>query len=236
MTVSISPHRTDGAAQTPAEPKKPTRTPRGDASTVRPRRDWRIIALGLILATLASLGATYFVRRAGTPQSTLVLVRAVGAGQVINRSDLGVVKLTGAEQLGTLSPEQSTEVVGRRAAADLPANSLLNRADITAALAPRAGDNLVGVALKPGQMPVSGIAAGDIVRLVVTGSTQPGNAAAKPGDSWDASVRSVGPTDQDGKRVVDLSISSTDATAAAAAAGTGAVALVLVAPVTGPAS
>ena len=164
MTVSISPHRTDGAAQTPAEPKKPTRTPRADASTVRPRRDWRIIALGLILATLASLGATYFVRRAGTPQSTLVLVRAVGAGQVINRSDLGVVKLTGAEQLGTLSPEQSTEVVGRRAAADLPANSLLNRADITAALAPRAGDNLVGVALKPGQMPVSGIAAGDIVR------------------------------------------------------------------------
>lgn len=221
---------TTGATAPTTDGPHPTKT-RAHTTTVRPRRNLRLVALGLVLATLCALAAAYLANRAGTPVPTLVVKNDVAAGEKITRQDLGVVQLTGANGLDTLRPADADRLVGKRAAGPIPAGSLANPNSVVAALAPRAGDNLVGIGLKPGQMPSSGLRAGDQVRAVVTAGGQ-AVSGAEPGTSWNAWVMAVGAPDQDGRRTVDLSISTADAPAVAAAAGAGTVSLILVTPVT----
>ncbi len=93
------------------------------------------------------------------------------------------------------------------AATDLRPGTLLSAADLATSMPPAAGQVLVPVALKPSQLPASGLAAGDHVIVVWAPGSSSGSAAAAgvPGSAIAGVVEAVtGGPDSDGLDVVDL--------------------------------
>jgi hypothetical protein len=178
-----------------------------------------MVAVGALLAVWLAAGSNATV-------PVLAVSRSVALGEVITDTDLTVVQVTPDPALRPVPASRRDEVLGRRAATDLVPGGLLTRAQVTDATAPAPGFALVGVAVKPTQMPGQPLRPGD--RLLVV-STPPvdGDVTTDPPTVVDATVVRVGALDDTGQRVVDVTVPDADAADLAARAATGRVALVL---------
>ncbi len=144
------------------------------------RRDRRTLALVASVALVAAsiAGFTSLYASADHKSSVIVLVRAVSEGQAITSADLGEAQVAASGDVDMIPVDQASEISGKRAASSLPAGSLLTLGDLTGAPAIAAGDAVVGVALKDGSFPTSGLVPGDQVQVVQTAA--PGSAVAAP--------------------------------------------------------
>jgi hypothetical protein len=218
---------------------------------LRPRRRPALAAasLALVVACIAVFTSVYL--RAGSQMSVLAIARAVPEGQMLNVGDLTVVRISTTSGIATVPAAEASAVTGRRAAERLQPGTLLATSELVTSYSPPAGEAIVGVALKEGQFPASGVAPGDTVDVILTGS--PGSvgsgatvdgpsAGATPSEQPgtvgtvlvpDASVleMSASPVSS-GTDGVDVSLLTTSALAplVANASAAGQVALVIVAP------
>jgi hypothetical protein len=124
-------------------------------------------------------------------------------------------------------------VVGRTAGTDLLPGQVLTAAAVVNAAPPAAGEALIGVAVKPGQLPGAGLSPRDEVLVVATEVTPSGtsggaDAGARP-EPIRATVLRTGEVDAAGQRTVDLLVPETAAAEVAGLAASGQVVLVLVA-------
>jgi hypothetical protein len=131
----------------------------------------------------------------------------------------------------TIPANQLSQVVGLVAATTLQPGTLLAPSELTSKLAPGAGQDLVPVAVKPAELPASGLAPGDQVLAVATptvsGSSGSG-AAPVLQHPVPAVVEAVNTQpDQDGFDVVDLLVASGLGPQVAEQAATGQIALVI---------
>jgi hypothetical protein len=148
----------------------PTQTINGHPGTrpprplpTRARRPGLIAAAVLLVVGFALVGAL-LVSRAGHTTEVLVVAGPVPAGHVIEPGDVQAVRLSGSVRAIAVSDLGS--VVGQTAAVDLVGGQLLNRDMLTAAAVPAPGQSMIGLALKPGQLPY-GLAVGDTVQAIV---------------------------------------------------------------------
>lgn len=152
-TVPMAPasngHRAPGGLSTPL----PTAN--------RPRR-YVALAVALIVGC-AALGYWAYARAAGKVD-VLVAARQIPAGHVITSADLTSTPVAGG--ITAVAADHLAEVVGHPAAVTILARTPMQLAMITTGNALPAGDVLVGVAESPGQIPSSGLAAGDVVMVV----------------------------------------------------------------------
>lgn len=216
----------------PTEPQEKTSGPPPAAAAPapsKPRRNIRMLLLGVVLALLCGLAAVWAVNRAGTPTSVVILTNDVAAGQQITSQDLGTTNITGGEGLSTVPKSRMRSLVGERASTDLSAGSLASEDAFQSRVTPRNGDAIVGVALKVGQYPQTGLQHGDRVRLVLGKADTDSEGSAKP-DSVNAVVLSVGEPNKNSRIVVDFSVPNADADQAARAASSEQVTVVNVAP------
>ncbi|MEV0523992.1 SAF domain-containing protein [Streptomyces sp. NPDC050439] len=166
---------------------KPSRQPVEEPPTVEglvgARRRWRpgLIALGVAGAVACAGGAAWMVSNAGERQPVLSVVRPVAAGEVIEPTDVGVVRL-GVDDAKQVVPVRRLEtVVGRRAVVPLMAGQLLapglvgGRADF-----PPEGRALAVVGVEPGMLP-AGLASGQ--RVAVVPGIEPGGRAVAGEDA-----------------------------------------------------
>jgi hypothetical protein len=102
--------------------------------------------------------------------AALTVVRTVYQGQSITASDLGVADASVSGGVSLVPSSSSNSVIGKRAAVELVPGSLLSSTDVSASRQIPAGDAVVGIALKDGQLPSSGIEPGDHVMVVHTES------------------------------------------------------------------
>lgn len=166
------------------------------AGAVRPpvgRRDRRTLLLvasvALVGASIAGFASVYSAADRKTP--AVVLVRAVDQGQRISSADIGEAEVAVSPGVDYIPLSQVAIVAGKRAVAAMPAGSLVTPADLTGAPAIADGDAVVGVALKDGTYPASGLSPGD--RVLVVQTAAPGTpVAAPPGDTSAASAASSG--------------------------------------------
>jgi hypothetical protein len=162
-----------------------------------------------------------------------------------------------AAGVDTVPASEASAVVGRRAAERLDAGTLITTNDVVTNYAPPAGESIVGVAAKEGQLPASGVAPGETVDVILTGSpgvqdssgisdpnTAQGNdsSTVTPGEEAssaaivlvpDATVlEATTPSLSSGSDVVDVSLLTpvTMAPLVANASAAGQVALIVVAP------
>ena len=182
----------------------------------------------LVSAGLVLLGAVLGVGvwMMSTSSVEVVTARtAIDRGQVITAADLAVTRAAVDPSVQVVPASQLDSIVGKRAASDVAAGTLLSPAQVTDALAPGTGDSVVGVALAPGQLPAEPLRPGDRVRLVQTPAVQ--GQLPKTLVTLDAQVQSVTPAADGQTTVVDLVVPSSRAAEVAARAATGRVSLVL---------
>ena len=204
-------------------------------------------ALWLLSAALIAGGALLAVdaaRSAGHKIAVLVAVHDVGAGERIEAADLAVVHVSTDPGLKTIPAANQPAVVGAVASVDLKAGSLLLDSELSGTGVPSTGTVVIGIALKPGQLPARGLTRGDRVLVVNTpspdqgGSAQPSGSQqtqTPPGASQPASPASFGAVVQDstpgpaadGSTLVDVVAEQNTAAALASDAASGHVALLL---------
>jgi len=197
----------------------------------RPRRRSAPLAVAgvLVVAGCAAVFAAGWVQ-AGHRQPVLALARAVSAGQVLTPADLAVVRVSAAGPVTLLPASAESTVLGRPAAAGLPAGSLLTAGEVGSA-APAAGQEVLGVAVKPGQYPPD-LSAGQIVDVLSTPAASGSSVSSVGGAALPvgtAVVLSVVQAAAAGVTVVELQTSANAVPQVAAAAATGQISLATVA-------
>lgn len=163
----------------------------------------------------------------------LVLARAVRAGHVLAADDLATAQVAAGAEVSTVRAAARDTVIGRMARSDLSAGVLLSPSLVADSNGFVAGQALVGLALKTGQLPATGVSAGQRVSIVGTPGTVTGSTSPLAAASFSGVVVSAGVKDPaTGLTVLDVRVRQADAPAVARLASTGNLA-VLVLPAGG---
>ncbi|MEV6922963.1 SAF domain-containing protein [Dactylosporangium sp. NPDC051485] len=198
------------------------------------RRSLGMWALGVVLVVLGSVGAYILVVQDGMTHPYLAVSHKMPFGATIQDSDLTVINVNAAVGLEAIPAAQRAQVVGQHAAADLYPGTLLIRDQLTTTAIPAAGQQLIGIELKPGQLPARALKPGDAVMLVVVPPTglagvpdpQSSTAAAQP-SSIPATVAGTTAPATNGNVRVDVAVSTADGSVVAAMAAAGRIVLVV---------
>ncbi|HET9897342.1 MAG TPA: SAF domain-containing protein [Streptosporangiaceae bacterium] len=134
-----------------------------------PRRLTALAVAILVAGGAYALGRYVIAPR--PPHTIRLVVTAVPlpAGAKVSAADLRVVTVDGAKApAGLLSPSAAAGVIGLVARNAVPAGTFLSRSMLSpAGGVPDASQAIVGLALKPGQLPAGGLAVGQKVLVVL---------------------------------------------------------------------
>jgi len=183
------------------------------------------LVVAVVVVVVSALVAVVVFSRASQREPVLALATDLGRGAVVAVGDLRVVYVASDDAVVTVPADAAAGLVGRVAVTDLAAGTLVAPALFVDRQVLDPGEGVVGLALSPGEYPTGQLAAGDVVDVIVTGSTGSGVLAAG------AEVFDVAELGTQGSRFVSLRMSSSAAALVAQSAGSGGLRLVLVAGV-----
>jgi hypothetical protein len=163
MVTNTMPPRTRSAPNGSAPPTM-------RISPNKPRRNSPLIAVGVLLMVGCGLIAAVLQMRATSKTSVLAVAHQVPAGQLVKSSDLSTVTISGGTGLRAIAAADSAVVVGKTAAVTLMPGTLVTRSELAGASSVTRGKVVIGLSLKPGQVPTSNLRAGDQVLVVATGA------------------------------------------------------------------
>ncbi|MDR1513210.1 MAG: SAF domain-containing protein [Propionibacteriaceae bacterium] len=184
------------------------------------RRRPLLIALGVVLVVMSAFVSYYVVSIVKDTAQVVAAVADIPRGQQIERIDLTTVEIRPDPLLKTVPVAQLDELVGKRAATDIPAGVIVAPGSVTDVLQPVAGQALVGVALDPTQRPATAPRHGQPVTFVVT----PRDSEDSPSTSrvvYDAHVVDFTYLGDSTVLVVDVTVPESEAAAIVAMAATG---------------
>jgi len=189
-----------------------------------------MLALMVLLMVVSALAAWFFVQQSSERVAVVGVAHDVAWGQEVQASDLVAVEVVPDPALKPVTWDQRSTLVGQLAATDLQTGMLLTSRSVTDLQVPPKGKALVGVPVKSGQVPVTPLSPQDQVLLVpadqqAAPSVNGPAADAKP---VQAEVYTVGTTDANGSRTVDVLVPQAAAAQTASAAAAGRLAIVLV--------
>ncbi|WP_395110233.1 SAF domain-containing protein [Actinomadura sp. SCN-SB] len=191
------------------------------------------VLLGLVLIAVSATVVAWLFVTAGQRVEVLMVVRDVPVGAKIGRADLAVTRAAVDPAVQAIPAAQADSVVGRIAATDLRTGSLLTHRQVTTALAPGQGQQIVAVGVRSAQLPAGGLRPGDQVLVVATpgsgGQDTAASAAAPLTRDVAATVDRVAAPDADGMVVVNLLVGAEAGPAIARQASLGRIALVVTA-------
>jgi len=197
------------------------------------RRRWGVVAVGVLLVVVGAVLAYLLVATAGITRPYLAVTRDVPYGAVIGPDDLTEVHLNPAPGLELIPASNRDGVIGKHAAADLFPGTPLTARQLADVAIPAPGQQVVGIELKPAQVPVRPLSPGDPVVLVVVpaanlaGVSDPqGNASTRP-VSISATVAGAAGPDTTGNVRVDVAVGQNDGPTVAAMAAAGRIAVVV---------
>jgi hypothetical protein len=127
-----------------------------------------VASSAVVFASIAVFATVY--SGAGRQTPVLIVTSTIEKGQLIAGSDLGRASMSISGGVTPIPVSLAPELSGQRASVTIPAGSLLTSGDVTTAQPIGAGDAVVGLALKAGQLPSSGVVPGDQVMIVETAS------------------------------------------------------------------
>lgn len=207
---------------------------------VRTRRSaiWIAAAIAIVLLGAIAGGVGYNI--VSQTNQVLVVQHDIARGSVIAEADLTTIAISEGQNTEAIPVDRANEILGKIAAVDIPAGGLVTAASVTDALAAPDGRAVVGISLKPEQLPLQRLHAGDEVILVLL-SNQATAAGAPIEVDIDQTIPAVisqvtYPADSGAgstiRAVVDVYVNAQLAPQVSAAAAAGAIA-VYVAPATG---
>ena len=206
----------DAAATTPVPPRLPG------------RRNPRWIALGVVAICLGGLLSYAVYARVSTETRVLALAATLYRGEVVEAGDLTSVVLHGQPPGPTVSVADQATVVGKRAAFDLPAGSLVAPASVTDTALPGDGRSVVGLRLATGRAPATLLDPSSPVRVVALPAPANGSGARDSlvGKTYAGRVVGSTPGADGTSTVVDLEVDAGQAPTIASLAAQDRIALV----------
>jgi SAF domain len=126
------------------------------------------VLLALLVVVLGGLVSMWAVSSYAHRDRVLVIAANVPVGQRITVDDLAGADLSVDPRVSAFTVDQQGEVVGKVALVDLAKGTLVNPSQVGQSQVLTAGQVLVGLQLKPGQIPAVGLAPGQRVLLVAT--------------------------------------------------------------------
>jgi hypothetical protein len=209
----------------------------------RRERKPALAAFALLLIAGGALAAGLLVVRSGQRVTAIEISQQVGAGQRIPFSAMRPVPVVSGTALDYVPWAEAGQVARFSAATTIPPGTLLTSAMVAQASGVTAGQYIVGLALKDGQLPDQ-LQAGDHVGIYAVSGQASGNAAC-PGISGAALARdavvvsmatggagsgSLAAGSPDGTTDVTVAVDPADAGAVACDAAAGAVAVAVLPP------
>ncbi len=197
------------------------------------RRRWGTAAAGAALVALCAVAAYLLVATSGLTRPYLAVSHAVPYGAALAPGDLVVVNVNAASGLQPIPATQRDQVIGRHAAVALYPGTLLTAAQLTDLAIPAPGHQLVGVELRPGQLPARTLRPGDPVILVVVppsslvGVPDPQTSTGPQTTSIDATVAGAAPPATNGNVRIDVAVAQSDGPTVAAMAAAGRIVIVV---------
>jgi hypothetical protein len=220
---------TQTAPATEARPGAPRPRP---VSAPRTRRRPALLALGVALVVVSALGAVSLFTFFSDTQRVVLVVDAVAAGEPVPAEALAVTDATVTPDLAVVPADRLESLVGSTALVPLLPGQLLSPDAVGDGPAVPVEDrSVVGLLLTRGQLPATGVQAGDVVLVVDT--PQPGG---EPPSGVPAAIEAtvlgvdVDPDDPS-LLVVDVVADPDDARSLAARGATGRISLVLLSSV-----
>jgi hypothetical protein len=196
------------------------------------RRRPAMMALAIAMAGTGVVVSAAVYQREDHQVPVVMVTRAVPAGAVISASDLGSTGVSLGSGIAVIPVSQLRQVVGQVAAVTLQPSTLLSPSELTSARPPFSGTELIPAAVRPADLPATGLAPGDRVLVVPTagvqgqsGTSGVASSLAGPVPAAIEAVTSV--PDSEGFDVVDLLVSNADAVAVASQVSTGQFAIVV---------
>jgi hypothetical protein len=201
------------------------------------RRRPGLIALSVALIAGGGLAGAVLYTASGQRTDVVVVAHDVPIGSQITQADLSRASIALDPNVKAVAASKAQSLVGQRAAVDLKAGSLLSPAQVTRQTLVGSGQQLVGVSLKPSQLPTTPLSPGQKVLVVSTpdpNTVQDNGGKATspvtPPQTLSATVVRVGqPQTSTGVVTVDVAVASADGPPLAARVATGNVALVMAA-------
>lgn len=182
---------------------------------LRPRRNPRLMALGVLCMCLGALGAAMAFAQLSRSESVVLVQRAVARGEVVKTGDLTVTNLGNAPGVATVPAGAIADLVGKRALVDLPMGSIVGPNAIGETVLPP-GTALVGLKVAPGRIPGLPLPAGTSLILVAV----PRDAETITGFQAQATVVSAPTVQADGALTLDVAVPIDSAPAVATLAAT----------------
>lgn len=207
----------------------------GNGARLRPpgarQRQLPWVVLAVVCIVGGALAGGVWARSVAQREAVLATAKAIPAGQVIGRGDVKVVRVAADGGLRAVAAERIDTVVGQTAAVDLLPDTLVTRGHVGNAAGLASGKAIVGLALRPGQLPSTKLGSGSQVDVVDTGAGPGSVTSAKPAVLATGRVAAVEETESDAAgttAVVSLIVDKSEAPGIAAAGAAGRAALVLV--------
>jgi hypothetical protein len=196
------------------------------------RRRPAMIALAVAMAGTGVVVSAAIYQRADHQVPVVMVTRPVPAGSVISASDLGSTRVSLGSGIAIIPASQLRQAVGEIAAVGLQPATLLSPSELTSSRPPAPGVELVPAAVRPADLPATGLAPGDRVLVVPTPGVQgqPGASGVAPylAAPVPAALEAVTTVpDSQGFDVVDLLVSHSNSVAVASQVSTGQFALVV---------
>lgn len=207
-------------------------TPAGRLRNLPRRRRPTMIALAVAMAGTGVVVSAAIYQRADHQVPVVMVTRAVPAGAVISVSDLSSTSVSLGSGIAVIPASQLRQVAGEVAAVALQPATLLSPSELTSSRPPAPGVDLVPAAVRPADLPATGLAIGDRVLVVPTPGVQGQPGTSGTAESLAGPVPAVieavtSAPDAEGFDVVDVLVSDADAVAVASQVSTGQFALVI---------
>lgn len=190
------------------------------------RRRPVLVAASVAAVCLGALLGVWAWTSTSNTHEVVAVRQTITRGETIGQGDLMTVQVGVDPGLKTIPGERLVSLVGKRAAMDMAAGSLVTNEEVTEKVLPTQGNSVVGVALPPSLMPGEPLVAGDQVRIVATPGQQGELGQGDPA-AITATVVGLYPNGENGQTVVAVEVPEDQAAELAARSATGKVALVL---------
>lgn len=198
------------------------------------QRRRRMLVLGVAMIAAGAVVTGYLFTSASHREPVVILTRDVPIGTRLTGTDLATARVAADANVPVIPAAQERQLLGRFAATDLRKGTLLAPSEVTTALSPAPGQQVVPVAVKDSEIPARGLGPGDQVLVVPTPGDQdttgetPGSSEPAPlSDNVPATVDRIGHADADGMRVVDLVVDAQSGPPIVRQASTGRIAFIV---------
>jgi hypothetical protein len=190
------------------------------------------VLLAVLVVILGGLVSMWAVSSYAHRDRVLVIAQDVTVGHKFTVDDLAGADLSVDPRVAVFMVAQQDQVIGKVALVDLAKGTLVNPSQVGQSQGLTAGQVLVPLQLKPGQLPSVGVAPGQRVLLVATPvDAGQGPALGSPTAPIEATVAESGEPDAStGVTVVDVRVPQDVGVSLARIAASGNVTVVVLAP------